>query len=295
MRVGAMKWILALYPLAWRQRYQEEMLALLEQHQITWRTVVDLLLGAVVARLDPYFKAASASATTVKTLRLRRAHGTILLAFPLLVLCHLLVLDGLDDVFDTWNRGHASLWRFKAVSGAITAIGFIALFVTGLWLALILAKQAAQEHGKRLVLPLGGLVVAMTLYGIHAYVPWVMSRLFPLFIAASPLPLAYAVSRCEIQPRLLCYALAPAALAVLGMAAQVIYVAVWGFAIWRVSPEAVQRMAEEANRSLLPGLWHVQLLGGLLWMALMTGTAAWRFGQVLMGFRQDRIPKAEAS
>jgi hypothetical protein len=291
-----MKWILKLYPLAWRQRYQEEMLALLEQHHITWRTVVNLLSGAVAARFDPHFKAASGSDLTVRALRVRRAHGTILLAFPLLVLCHLLVLDGLDDVFDTWNRGHASLWRFKAVSGAITAVGFIALFVTGLWLAWILAKQAAQQHGTRLVLPLGGLVIAMALYGIHACVPSAMSRLFPLFIAASPLPLAYAVSRCEIQLRLLCYALAPATLAVLGMAAQVIYVAVWGFAIWGVSPEAVQRMAEEANRPLLPGgLWHVQLSGGLLWMALMTGTAAWRFGQVLMGFRQDTTPEAEAS
>jgi hypothetical protein len=290
-----MKWILELYPLAWRQRYQEEMLALLEQHRITWRTVVDLLWGAVAARFDPHFKASSGSGLTARALRVRRAHGTILLAFPLLVLCHLLVLDGLDDVFDTWNRGHASLWRFKAVSGAITAVGFIALFVTGLWLALILAKQAVQEHGTRLLLPLGGLVVAMALYGIHTSVPWAMSRLFPLFIAASPLPLAFVVSRRVIQPRLLCYALAPAALAVLGMAAQVIFVAVWGFAIWGVSPEAVQRMAEEANRPILPGsLWHVQLSGGLLWMALMTGTAAWRFGQVLMGFRRDTTREAEA-
>jgi hypothetical protein len=291
-----MKWILKLYPLAWRQRYQEEMLALLEQHHITWRTVVNLLSGAVAARFDPHFKAASGSDLTVRALRVRRAHGTILLAFPLLVLCHLLVLDGLDDVFDTWNRGHVGLWRFKAVSGAITAVGFIALFMTGLGLALILAKQAAQEHGTRLALPLGGLIVAMALYGIHACVPWPMSRLFPLFIAASPLPLAYAISRCEIQPRLLCYALAPAALAVLGMAAQVIFVAVWGFAIWGVSPEAVRRMSEEANRPVLPGsLWHVQLSIGLLWMALMTGAAAWRFGQVLVGPRQDVTRVTEAS
>jgi hypothetical protein len=291
-----MKWILELYPLAWRQRYQEEMLALLEQHHVTWRTVVDLLLGAVEARFDPHFKTASRSDPTVWAVRVRRAHGTILLAFPLLVLCHLLVLDGLDDVFDTWIREHASLWRLRTVSGAITAVGFIALLLTGVWLALILAQQAAQKHRTRLVLPLGGLVVALALYGIHACVPWAISRLFPLCIAASPLPLAYAVSRCEIKPRLLCYALAPAALAVLGMAAQVIFVAVWGFAIWGVSPEAVQRMAEEANRPLLlGGLWHVQLSGGLLWMVLMTGTAAWRFGQVLIGFRQDTTPESEVS
>jgi hypothetical protein len=291
-----MKWILGLYPPAWRQRYQEEMLALLEQHHVTWRTVVDLLMGAVAARLDPHFKTASEPDLTVRALRVRRAHGTVFMAFPLLVLAHFLFLDGLDDVFDPWNRGHATLSRFKAISGAITAVGFIALFMTGLWLALILAKQVAREHGTRLVLPLGVLVVAMVLCGMHAYVPWALSRLFPLFIGASPIPLAFAVARCEIRPRVLCYALAPTALAVLGMAAQVIFVAVWGFAIWGVSPEAVRRMSEEANRPVLPGsLWHVQLSIGLLWMALMTGAAAWRFGQVLVGPRQDVTRVTEAS
>lgn len=291
-----MKWILELYPLAWRRRYREEMLALLEQHHVTWRTVVDLLLGALVARFDSHFKAESEPDPTARALRVRRAYGTIFLAFPLLVMGHLLVLDGLDDVFYHWNREHSILWKFKAVSGAITAVGFGALFMTGLWLAFILAKQAAQARGTSLVLPLGSLVVAMVLYGVHARVPSAISRLFPLFIAASPLPLAFAVSRRVIPPRLLCYALAPAALAVLGMAAQVSFVAVWGFAIWGVSPEAVQRMANEANRPLLPGsLWHLQLSGGLLWMALMTGTAAWRFGHVLMGFRRDTTREAEAS
>jgi hypothetical protein len=272
------------------------MLDLLEQHRVTWRTVVDLFLGALVARFDPHFKAASEPDLAVRALRMRRAHGTIFWAFPLLVLCHLLVLDGLDDVFYPWNRGHVILGRFKAISGAITAVGFIALSMTGLCLAFFLAKQAAQEREMILVLPLGVFVVATALYGIHACVPWAISRLFPLFIAASPLPLAYAVSRCEIPSRLLCYALAPAALAVLGMAAQVIYVAVWGVAIWGVSAESVQRMAEEANRALLPGgLWHVQLSGGLLWMTLMTGTAAWRFGQALRGFLQGTAPGTEAS
>ncbi len=47
-----MKWMLRLYPRAWRERYEEEMLALLEQHRRTWRTGVDLLRGAWEAHLD---------------------------------------------------------------------------------------------------------------------------------------------------------------------------------------------------------------------------------------------------
>src|SRR5215472_14205565 len=48
-------WMLRLYPRAWRKRYGEEMLALLEQHSITFWTVIDLFLGALDARLDPYY------------------------------------------------------------------------------------------------------------------------------------------------------------------------------------------------------------------------------------------------
>jgi hypothetical protein len=50
-----MKWILRLYPCPWRERYEEEMLALLEQHRITWRTSTDLLWGAWDAQLSSAF------------------------------------------------------------------------------------------------------------------------------------------------------------------------------------------------------------------------------------------------
>jgi DNA-binding MarR family transcriptional regulator len=49
-------WILHLYPPAWRERYEAEMVALLEQHALTLWTVVDLLVGALDARLDPHYR-----------------------------------------------------------------------------------------------------------------------------------------------------------------------------------------------------------------------------------------------
>ncbi len=49
-------WILRLYPSAWRQRYQEEMQALLELHTITVATALDLLFGALDAWLDPAYR-----------------------------------------------------------------------------------------------------------------------------------------------------------------------------------------------------------------------------------------------
>jgi hypothetical protein len=49
-------WMLRLYPSAWRERYEAEMVALLEQHEITFWTVLDLLVGALDARLDPHYR-----------------------------------------------------------------------------------------------------------------------------------------------------------------------------------------------------------------------------------------------
>jgi DNA-binding PadR family transcriptional regulator len=49
-------WLLRLYPIAWRERYEMEMVALLEQHHITLWTVLDLLIGALDARLDPHYR-----------------------------------------------------------------------------------------------------------------------------------------------------------------------------------------------------------------------------------------------
>jgi len=51
-------WILCFYPPGWRERYEAEMIALLEQHQITLWTVLDLLMGALDARLDPHYRRA---------------------------------------------------------------------------------------------------------------------------------------------------------------------------------------------------------------------------------------------
>jgi hypothetical protein len=46
-----MKWLLFLYPRAWRRRYGDEYLALLEQTGLGWRTLVDCLRGALDAHV----------------------------------------------------------------------------------------------------------------------------------------------------------------------------------------------------------------------------------------------------
>ncbi len=47
-----MRWLLSLYPSAWRARYGEEMAALLADYPVTVCTVLDLVLGALDAHLN---------------------------------------------------------------------------------------------------------------------------------------------------------------------------------------------------------------------------------------------------
>ena len=44
-----MRWLLKLYPPAWRRRYEDEMAALLEDQRAGRRTVIDLIRGAADA------------------------------------------------------------------------------------------------------------------------------------------------------------------------------------------------------------------------------------------------------
>jgi hypothetical protein len=47
------RWLLTLYPAAWRERYGDEMAALLAAQPLTLRLVLNLIAGAIDARLEP--------------------------------------------------------------------------------------------------------------------------------------------------------------------------------------------------------------------------------------------------
>ena len=48
--------MVGLYPRRWRRRYGDELLALLEEHRSSPRTVANLALGALGTHLDPGYR-----------------------------------------------------------------------------------------------------------------------------------------------------------------------------------------------------------------------------------------------
>jgi hypothetical protein len=115
-------WILRLYPQGWRERYEAEMGALLEQHHITLWTILDLLMGALDARLDPHYRRAH------QLLPLRRFKSSWRLLVASFVAFWIALLPwfwmsqiGLDDadcsVWSVW-RGNFALCVLRKTLGA---------------------------------------------------------------------------------------------------------------------------------------------------------------------------------
>ena len=87
------------YPRRWRERYRQEMLDILDQHQATARTVLNLAVGVLSTHLDPAYRAEGLSMT-----RLRRAAViSATIAVPIAVI---VVLFGLLIFAKSWKEGH---------------------------------------------------------------------------------------------------------------------------------------------------------------------------------------------
>jgi hypothetical protein len=57
-----MKWLVSLYPAAWRERYSDEFLALLEQHPASILDYLDVIASMGMTWLNPRFHDAPVSA-----------------------------------------------------------------------------------------------------------------------------------------------------------------------------------------------------------------------------------------
>jgi hypothetical protein len=74
--------LVRLYPSRWRRRYEDEFRALLEQERWSARLLLDVVAGALAARLDPY----AVSPQEEHAMTSRRVETTAALAATLLVL-----------------------------------------------------------------------------------------------------------------------------------------------------------------------------------------------------------------
>jgi hypothetical protein len=223
-------WLLLLYPRAWRERYEAEMVAVLEQHHITLKTLGDLLLGA----LDAHLLSASRPRSILEVrLLLQATHRTVFWAFPLFFLgFSSFVADRLDMAS---RASHVQVplvvwgYRMASMSGN-AALGVI--LVTGIiiGLALLRDKTVAKVHGwhkplrcffllTSLACPLLGMAFALHV-GVPLFDLWPFFGLFLL-----PTTLALALTIQEMSEQMGRWLLIPVTFVTLMMATHVLLLA----------------------------------------------------------------------
>jgi hypothetical protein len=155
--------LLRLYPRAWRERYEEEMLALLEDARLGWRGRADLLRGAIDARVHAASRVPGAAALVAGGLWTVAGAGVLAQPVPPDWPGHLLetlplgvgaILAGTIALIGCWARSSDRAGRRGAIVAAavvvsqlVWALALLAGFIGFADSATLAAGQAAGAVG----------------------------------------------------------------------------------------------------------------------------------------------------
>ncbi len=247
-------WLLHLYPATWRERYGEEFAALLDDCQLPPLYVLDIVRGALDARLH---EAQLTGRILPMMNRTRRAEITIFCAWIAFVVAGL-AFQRMSEYDDFQNAGATypaiGVSFFAIQAGA--AIALLAVLVGGVPIALFAFTRALEQRRYGVALLFGVPVLAFAALAVYIKIvsgisgvtsqdasgPTTLGKelflglivLFALAAIASAWAVSAAISRSDVDERWYRFARIPAfvtALALLVMCAATI---IWGLAL-RVS------------------------------------------------------------
>jgi hypothetical protein len=132
--------LLVLYPRRWRDRYGAEMRELLEQHRVSARTMLDLLFGAVDARLHP---ALLTPGELTVTRKIRTGQFIVSCAAALYALA-LLALQQIRDPFPAWLRATTLHPQLRAGLTGVQVTGALAVLAGAAGLLVLTAAMARR-------------------------------------------------------------------------------------------------------------------------------------------------------
>lgn len=244
--------LLRLYPRCWRERYAEEMLAMLEQRPLSLTDGLNLFFGALDAHLHPHL------GTTGMPLYERILHMFLTLRRSLLTLfCAYVgfIFAGINfqkmteysDFHEAAQANPLVGFTFNlVVIGAVVAL--LAILIGGLPIAVgVIRSSLARKRYGSLILLIVPILAFLAFWGTtmlleamgHPGVGDHRGIFVGVFIAAaivSPAALCFAVVRSEISEKLLRFALLPFALAALSMLLVLAATIIWGFGLHSGAP-----------------------------------------------------------
>jgi len=264
--------LLKLYPRTWRERYEIEMIALLEEHTITLFTVIDLLFGALDARLDPHYRTQKILLSGERMSQIRVASSTIFWAFPIFWLCWIAFLSDLSDaMLDPLSRFDPLIAFSSTLVGIGFSISLLAMVAAGVFISVAVARKTTATHATAMrFLPLGCFLLVFVSYFIAIHNSRTIGLIFLCLLFASFLMTALLLVKGSISKEISFIAFALMTITAVGMIIQLIGIALWSSSllifhgtIVMMSTSAVIHSWSYSDRITL-------LIAGLVSMSLLT-------------------------
>lgn len=255
-------WLLCLYPRPWRERYGDEMAAVLVAHPTTLATCINLLLCALDAHLHPDLLPESMSHTLN---RQRNAAITIFCAYCAFIVAVLGFQKMTEDAVSAGaGRPFTAIGFAYSLVGVGVVIGLLAVLVGGLPIVFSMLRYAvaARRRDTPLLLAVPPIALAiflgytlflaqhvqtqhMSQQGLFAllstmrvilWAAWIV--LFLLAALASTAAVAAAVARSQLSVRAVRFARLPALIVTLTMVLMLAATITWGLTLRAHMPHA---------------------------------------------------------
>jgi hypothetical protein len=280
------KSLIRLYPWEWRQRYEEEMQAVLEQHDVTLATCFDLLFGAVDAHLNPKAWRQSMPSSPERLERLRIAAATPFAIFPLFFLIWFVVSRGdgswryLREIDPVASGVYGALYLGQSL-GSELSLAFLAILTLEVWAAITLALsvvRTGKSDGRQLVLrllPLAACVLIIVAALVRGKFDW-LGTIVSMPLIVPPL-IGFVISKATLNESTTRLLLAASTLAALAM-----IVTLLGVLILQVTAVAV----------LSTPAWPLQLVPGIIGIGLV---AVFAFRALWVGSRGNLVSEQTQS
>jgi len=257
-----MKRLVRLYPRAWRARYEEETVALLDQQHASLKSGIDLVRGAADAHLHQHFVTGRRPSMAA---RLRASASAVFCAYVGFALAYgfLQKLADPQAPFDAVAAAHTEVGiAFTAIVAGF-AVALLAILAGGVPIGYAVIAHAIAARRRdilslcavplvalatlagwtllvvRALFPTGQGASGPTLLAVVLVLSWI--GLSGLAMTVSMVAVARAVARSEIDASLWRFALAPATVAAVAITVTLAATVTWGASVRAYAPSLFER------------------------------------------------------
>jgi hypothetical protein len=293
------KWLLRLYPRAWRNRYEDEFAALLEQCPFSLSDLLDIFVGAIDAHLHPHVPRGEMlqGGPLLMVQRLRRAILIGLCASIAFFVAGVAFEETTTTARFVEMTGYLSRYYpvFTVTSYGIAiglAVALLAVMVGGIPIAWTVIRRAASVARKELLfwaVPLLAFVVLLAgnyvllavdhRIALPTSIVEILGVTYLVMLVVGPIAsataVALAVTRSTVSEKLFQFALIPATVAIVAMGLTLSATIAWGVSLsvdapWLFTSDIYYRVyVGGVVTTTLAGAW----LSIVVVMAASTGMA----------------------